>query len=193
MKNLSLSVLVEEALKGGGSVRAQELVQRVISKDSSCSEDEVLECLASLGGNGRVTFHPPRFSSFGSFFTKVHWNTDFWVVLGLVTFYVTLQILPIGFPWTLLLIPPGILLMFYFPGHGLLKIFLRNLTLSSVEQYVLEIGTSFSIVMIAGLLLNLAVAGFDLKYLIPTVAGLDLLLALTGSYTDYEKSRRRLD
>ncbi len=189
-KHFSPVQLIEEILHEERSIRAGELAERIMSKDPSCSEDEILESLESLRRDGRVTFLPPRFHSFGSFFAALHWNMDFWMVLGVVIVYALLQILPISSPWTLLLVPSGVLLIFYLPGRIFLKIFGRNYAPLFFERYILEIGISILIAMVAGLLLNFILGGFEPDKLIQAVVGLNLSLAVIGSYVDYSKLRR---
>src|SRR3972149_5769824 len=114
--------LIEEILSDKRPKTARELVQSAIARDPRHSEEEILDVIEELTRNGGVTLQPPRFKSFRSFFIKIHWNATFLMVVVLCLVYTMLYMAPIGFPWSLLRIPPGLALLFYLPGHNILRI-----------------------------------------------------------------------
>ena len=121
----------------------------------------------------------------------LHWNTSFWTVIAVSALYGILYALPLSLPWSLLRIPPGLILLFYLPGHDFLRIFLRRYPVMVVERYVLEIGVSMFIMLVLGLLLNFTLFGLLAIPVIATIIGLNFALAGLASYDDYRNMHPR--
>jgi len=93
------------------------------------------------------------------------------------------------FPWSLSEILLGVLLIFYLPGRSFLRIFLRGERVQPVERLVLEIATSIVLVMLLGLLLNFGGLGLFSATALSSLMVFNLLLALSGAYSDYSAGR----
>lgn len=177
--------LVRDVLTLSRPKTVRELLAAARSKDPGVSEKRVLEALDSLREDGGIGLSPPRFEGFGRFFSSPTWNSSFWVVLVIVAVSGLLYLLAGGFPWSLLQIVPGVLLVFYFPGHSFLKVLFSRENVQSLERIVLEIGTSIVLIFLLGLLLNFSGLGLFSAPALSSLVVLNLLMALWASYHDY--------
>ncbi len=182
--------LVEEALILAQPRTVRELLKQVHSKNVGLSEAEVLDAVESLGGAGRLLLGPPRFRTFMSFFLSPYWNTSLWLVLALATMSSLSYLSSGAFPWSLFQVLPGLLLVFYLPGHSLLHVFLDRERVQSLERMVLEIGTSIVLVMLLGLFLNFSGLGLFSAPALGSVILLNVLLALWVTFHNYYISVR---
>ncbi len=165
-----------------------ELLEICSSRDSGLSEREIFDAVGILNKEGAVTLRPRRFQSFGRFFLSSYWNTSLLIVLAASASSTLLYLIADGFPWGLFQILPGLLLVFYLPGHSLLRILLSQRTIQPLEHVVLEIATSIVIVMLLGLLLNFSGLGLFSAPALASVVVMNLLLALWVSYEDFSTS-----
>ena len=162
------------------------------SKNPSLSEKDFLEAVRILSERRSVALRAPRFESFGGFLRSPYWNTSLLAVLFLSATSSLLYFVAGGFPWSLFQIVPGLLLLFYFPGHSLLRIWLGQRTEQSIERIVLEIATSIVIVLFLGLVLNFSGLGLFSGPALASVLVMNLLVALWASYEDFSKSWLRV-
>lgn len=163
----------------------RELVKLVRARDADLSEEEVVVAVELLRSTGRLILKPRSFSDFMGFFLNLRWNLAFWGVFSIAAISMVLYALAGGFPWSLLQIVPGVLLIFYLPGHSFLKVLFSRENVLPFERIVLEIGTSIVLLFLVGLLLNFSGLGLFTAPALSSVVVLNLLLALWASHHDY--------
>jgi uncharacterized membrane protein len=159
-------------------------------KDPSVSEKRILSALDLLKDNGQIDLKPPGFRNFRYFILDSTWNIDFWIVLIVVVASSLSYLLAGGYPWVLLGIVPGVLLIFYLPGHSFLRIFLTRENVQPLERIVLEIASSIVLVFLLGLLLNFSRLGLLSAAALLSLIAFNVLLALWASYRDYSTTHR---
>lgn len=184
-------VLVKQVLAQSRPRTVEQLVEGALAKNSSVSEDKIVTAIDILKDRGMIRLQTPRFDSFHDFFLDLSWNTDFFVVLILATTSGLLYLVASVFPWRLLEIVPGALLVFYFPGHSFLKTVLTSRDVQPLERLVLEIGTSIVLIMLMGLLLNFSGLGLFSAPALSSVVLFNIVLALWASYHLYSTILRR--
>ncbi len=177
--------LVREILSQSTPRSVRQLVARIRVKNSTVSEDRILSAIDALEHDGVIDLKMPRFESFRDFFLDVSWNSDFFVVLSIAATSGLLYFVATGLPWRLLQIVPGVLLVFYLPGHSFLKIVLASRELQPLERIVLEIGTSIVLIMLMGLLLNFSGFGLLSASALASVTVFNTIMALWASYHHY--------
>lgn len=155
------------------------------SKDPSLSKEHFLEAVRLLNDEDRLSLQPPRFTSFGGFLTNPYWNTSMFVVIVVSVSEILLYFLVKGFPWSLLKIIPGVLLVFYLPGHSLLRVLLNNELEEPLERVVLEIAVSIVMVLLVGLAINFLGLGLFSAPAVASTVVLNVLLAIWASYEDF--------
>lgn len=165
-----------------------ELLEICRSKQSGLSEQEVLGNVRVLRAEGGVVLRPRRFESFGGFLLSPYWNTSLLIVLVASASSALLYFLANGLPWRLFQIVPGLLLIFYFPGHSFLRILLGRRTGQPLERIVLEIATSIVLIMLLGLLLNFSGLGLFSAPALAFIVVMNLAVALWASYEDFSTS-----
>ncbi len=165
-----------------------ELLEICRAKHSGLSEREVLEAVKVLDGEGGLVLRPRRFESFGGFLLSPYWNTSLLIVLAISVSSTLLYFIADGLPWSLLQIVPGLLLIFYLPGHSLLRILLGRRTGEPLERIVLEIAASIVIIMLLGLLLNFSGLGLFSSPALASVVVMNILVALWSSFEDFSTS-----
>jgi uncharacterized membrane protein len=166
------------------------LVESANLKDPNVSEKRILSALDLLKDKGQIDLKPPKFGSFRCFILDSSWNIDFWIVLIVVVASSLSYLLTDGYPWNLLGILPGVLLIFYLPGHSFLRIFLSRENVQPLERIVLEIGSSIVLVFLLGLLLNFSRLGLLSAAALLSLIAFNVLLALWASYRDYSTAHR---
>jgi uncharacterized membrane protein len=176
--------LVEEALVLRPRT-VRDLLNICRSRNSRISEEEILDAVRILSKDGRVVLSAPRLDNFGSFLRNPFRNTSLLVVLTVSVFSSLLYFIAGSFPWSLLQIVPGVLLLFYLPGHSLLRILLGQPGDQRLERIVFEIAASMVSIMLLGLLLNFGGLGLFSGPALGSVVFLDILLALGASYRDF--------
>jgi Protein of unknown function (DUF1616) len=165
-----------------------ELLEICRSKHSGLSEREILEAVKVLDGEGGLVLRPRRFESFGGFLLSPYWNTSLLIVLAISVSSTLLYFIADGLPWSLLQIFPGLLLIFYLPGHSLLRILLGRRTGQPLERIVLEIAASMAVIMLLGLLLNFSGLGLFSGPALASVVVMNILVALWSSFEDFSSS-----
>lgn len=163
----------------------QDLVRLVRVGNANLSEEQVVAAVEMLRSTGQLILKPRSFTNFTAFFLNLGWNLSFWVVFVNSVISSVLYVLAGGFPWSLLQIVPGVLLVFYLPGHSFLKVIFSRENVLPLERIVLEIGASIVLLFIAGLLLNFSGLGLFSAPALSSVLVLNLLLALWASHHDY--------
>jgi len=181
--------LVDQFLSKSKPGTVRQLVAYVQSADPTVSEMRILKVVDALREVGRISLNPPEFESFSRFFLDASWNINFWTVFVVATASGFLSLSANRFPWSLSEILPGVLLIFYLPGRSFLRIFLRGERVQPVERLVLEIATSIVLVMLLGLLLNFGGLGLFSATALSSLMVFNLLLALSGAYSDYSAGR----
>ncbi len=184
-KDSSAVQLVEEVLAVSRPRTVRELLTTARSKSPGILEGEILDAVNSLGEAGRLALDPPRFWTSREFFLNPYWNTSLWIVLALATASGLLYLSSPAFPWSLFEILPGLLLVFYLPGHSALRVLLSQRSAQPLERMVLEIGSSIVLILLLGLLLNFSGLGLFSAPALGSVISLNILLALGASYHDY--------
>lgn len=163
----------------------RELVDLVSARHPKLATSQIVQAVKAASQEGEIVLTPPRFASFGHFFTNIRWNSDFWPVF-LVSVAAGLSLLAIGtFPRSLLRLALILPLFFYFPGRALLKVLSRGSELTLLERTILEFGTSLVLILVIGLTLNLVGLGFLAASTVVTMILVNLILALTSSYRTY--------
>ena len=155
------------------------------TKNPETSEDEVFHALRILANEGRLSLQPPRFESFGKFLLSPYWNTNLLCVIAVSISSSALYFIAGSFPWSLFQIVPGLLLVFYFPGHSLLRILLGRHTEQAAERLVLDVAASIVAVMLLGLLLNFSGLGLFSAPALASVLVLNILVAAWAAYEDF--------
>ncbi len=194
LRRLHSGMVDREVSRGVGPVRdaltlypktVAELLAICRSRNSGLSEREVLEALEVLNGEGALVLRPRRFASFGRFLLNPYWNTSLLIVLTTSASSALLYFTTNNLPWSLFQILPGLLLLFYFPGHSVLRILLGRSTGQPLERIVLEIAASIVIVMLLGLLLNFSGLGLFSGPALASVVIMNLFVAVWASYEDF--------
>ncbi len=183
--------LVEDILAVSRPGTVRELLTTARFKRPSILEEEILDAVSSLSEAGRLALGPARFRTFGEFSLNPYWNASLWIVLALTTASGLLYLLAPAFPWILFEILPGLLLVFYLPGHSFLRVILGSRLAQPLERMVLEIGSSIVLVLLLGLFLNFSGLGLLSSPALGSVIFLNLLLAFWASYYDYSTPRLR--
>jgi len=181
--------LVDQFLSKSKPGTVRQLVAYAQSADPTVSEMRILKVVDALREVERISLNPPEFESFSRFFLDASWNSNFWTVFVVATASGFLSLSANRFPWSLSEILPGVLLIFYLPGRSFLRIFLRGERVQPVERLVLEIATSIVLVMLLGLLLNFGGLGLFSATALSSLMVFNLLLALSGAYSDYSAGR----
>ena len=163
----------------------RDLVRLVRLGDTNLSDEQVVAAVELLRSTGQLVLKPRSFSNFRAFFLSLGWNLSFWVVFINTVISSVLYVLAGGFPWSLLQIVPGVLLVFYLPGHSFLKVLFLRENVLPLERIVLEIGASIVLLFITGLLLNFSGLGLFSAPALSSVLVLNLLMALWASHHDY--------
>ncbi len=177
--------LVKEALAQSRPRTVRQLVAGIRVKNSAISEERILSAIDALERNGAIGLKTPGFKRFHDFFLDISWNSDFFVVVMVATTSGLLYLVATGFPWRLLQVIPGALLVFYLPGHSFLKVVLASRDLQSLERIVLEIGTSIVLIMLMGLLLNFSGFGLLSASALASVTIFNIVMALWASFRHY--------
>src|SRR6266571_910606 len=164
-----------------------KVVEKVLRENSGRKREEVLQCLTQLYVDGKLSLRPPRFYKFKSFFLDTAWNTNFWAVLVTCAGYAIQFWIPSQLPWSLLRLPPGLLLLFYLPGCSLLRAIVNDHYPFPVGKYILEIALSLALTMLLGLLLNFTPEALLSAKTQASIVGLNLVLAFAASLTDYRE------
>jgi hypothetical protein len=165
-----------------------DLVSMCRSRDPGLSDQEFLEAVTVLNEEGRVVLRPRRFQSFADFLLSPYWNTSLLIVLVVSAVSSLLYFVANGFPWSLFQIIPGLLLVFYLPGHSFLRILLGQRMVQPLERIVLEIATSIVMIMLLGLLLNFSGLGLFSPPALAFVVVMNVLVALWASYEDFSRT-----
>jgi hypothetical protein len=163
----------------------RELVALVRSKDPKLSEEDVIDAVESLRHTGHIALEAPDFKSFSNFFLDFRWNFAFWSFLFVSVIAGASLSVQLNLPWGLLRLPLILLLLFYFPGRGLLRLLPRRLEFSTVEKVLLEFAASLVFVLLVGLFLNFSGLGFLAGPAIGTLILGDLIITMVASYRDY--------
>ena len=162
-----------------------ELLNVCRSKNPDLSEQQLLSAVKVFNEEGKLVLSPRRFQSFGEFLVSPCWNTNLLAVLVVCAASGLLYFVAGSFPWSLLQIVPGILLVFYLPGRSLLRILLGQRVGQALERIVLEIATSIVMIMLLGLLLNFSGLGLFSTPALASVVILNVLVALWASYEEF--------
>jgi hypothetical protein len=163
----------------------RELVALVRSKDPKLSEEEVIDAVEALRHTGQIGLEAPGFKSFSSFFLDFRWNFAFWAFLLVSVIAAASLSVQLNLPWGLLRLPLILLLLFHFPGRGLLCLLPRGLEFSTVEKVLLEFAASLVFVLLVGLFLNFSGLGFFAGPAIGTIILADLIITVVASYRNY--------
>lgn len=155
------------------------------TKNPETSEEEVFNALRILADEGRLSLQPPRFESLGKFLLSPYWDTNLQCVLAVSISSSALYFIAGSFPWSLFQIVPGILLIFYFPGHSLLRILLGRHTEQALERFILDVAASIVAVILLGLLLNFSGLGLFSAPALASVLVLNIFVAAWAAYEDF--------
>ena len=187
------SSLSETVLKVAREQRPKTVrnLAKIVLNEEGLSEIQVLASIRDLAGTDRLDLLPPRFSSFTAYLVNFRWNIMLWAVVALLSVYLVVHFLFTIFPWTLFQIPPALALVFFFPGRNLLRILLRNPSLSGMERHVLGLATSIVLVLMGGLVMNFSGIGLQSGSAVVLVVTLNLLLAIAASFREYTDSHVR--
>jgi len=96
----------------------------------------------------------------------------------------SLLVVPLAFPWSLLKLS-SVILVFYLPGRGLLRILLREREPAPMERLLLEVASSMVLIMMLGLALSLSGLGIFSGTAAASVVALNLLVSVAASYREY--------
>ena len=163
----------------------RELVRLVKARYPKLTVDDIIADVRKLSTEGELVLMPPSFTSFSAFFFNLRWNSSFWVV-GLAGISATISFLATtGPPWSLFRLPMVLLILFYLPGHGFLRIISPRAEFTLLERTLLDFATSLVMIFLVGLLLNFSHLGF---FALPTISSmlfLDFALGLVASFQYY--------
>lgn len=182
-KQDKLAQMVEEVLKTSHPRTVRDLVGNVQSRDPSVSESSILQTVENLRQSDRLITAPPRFESFQKFFINHRWNIELWSIM-IVLLVASLLVVPLAFPWSLLKLS-SVILVFYLPGRGLLRILLREREPAPMERLLLEVASSMVLIMMLGLALSLSGLGIFSGTAAASVVALNLLVSVAASYREY--------
>jgi len=188
-KESNTEKLVEDVLVASRPKTVKELLTTARSKNPGTFEREILDAVKNLSEDGRLHLKPARFRTFGEFFLNPYWNLSLWIVLALSATSGLLYVSAPVFPWSLSEIPPGLLLVFYLPGHSFLRVLLGSRSTQPLERMVLEIATSIVLVMLLGLLLNFSGLGLFSAPALGSVIVLNVVLAIWATFHEYSTLR----
>lgn len=183
--------LVEEVLALSRPRTVREVLTTARSKSSGLLEEEILDAVNSLREAGRLHLVPARFRTFREFFLNPYWNASLWIVLTITAASGLLYLSGPAFPWSLFEILPGVLLVFYVPGHSFLRIVLGSRSAQPLERVILEIATSIVLVILLGLLLNFSGLGLFSAPSVGSVIFLNVALAISATFHEYSTLRDR--
>ena len=182
-KQDKLAQVVEEVLKTSHPRTVRDLVGNVQSREPSVSESSILQTVENLRQSDRLITAPPRFESFRKFFINHRWNIELWSIM-IVLLVASLLVVPLAFPWSLLKLS-SVILVFYLPGRGLLRILLREREPAPMERLLLEVASSMVLIMMLGLALSLSGLGIFSGTAAASVVALNLLVSVAASYREY--------
>ncbi len=182
-KQDKLAQMVEEVLKTSHPRTVRDLVGNVQSREPSVSESSILQTVENLRQSDRLITAPPRFESFQKFFINHRWNIELWPIM-IVLLLASLLVVPLAFPWSLLKLS-SVILVFYLPGRGLLRILLREREPAPMERLLLEVASSMVLIMMLGLALSLSGLGIFSGTAAASVVALNLLVSVAASYREY--------
>jgi len=182
-KQDKLAQMVEEVLKTSHPRTVRDLVGNVQLREPSVSESSILQTVENLRQSDRLITAPPRFESFQKFFINHRWNIELWPIM-IVLLVASLLGAPLAFPWSLLKLS-SVILVFYLPGRGLLRILLREREPVPMERLLLEVASSIVLIMMLGLALSLSGLGSFSGTAAASVVALNLLLSVAASYREY--------
>ena len=182
-KRDKLAQMVEEVLKTSHPRTVRDLVGNVQSREPSVSESSILQTVENLRQSDRLITAPPRFESFQKFFINHRWNIELWSIM-IVLLVASLLVVPLAFPWSLLKLS-SVILVFYLPGRGLLRILLREREPAPMERLLLEVASSMVLIMMLGLALSLSGLGIFSGTAAASVVALNLLVSVAASYREY--------
>ena len=163
----------------------RELVRLVKARYPKLTVDDIIADVRKLSTEGELVLLLPSFTSFSAFFFNFRWNSSFWMVMIAGTLAAISFLATTGPPWSLFRLPMVLLILFYLPGHALLRIVSPRSGFTLLERTLLDFATSVVMVFLVGLLLNFSHLGFFALPTISSMLSLDLVLALVASYQSY--------
>jgi hypothetical protein len=167
----------------------RKLVNSVHQRNPRLSQEEILEIIERLRVRNELILRPPHFNNYTSFLLNLRWNTAFWIFIlfSLITM-VSLSI-PLDPPASLLRLPFILVLFFYFPGRGILRLISQASQVSGIERILLEFAISFVFVLLTGLVLNFSGLGFFAFPAVGTIVAFGFVLTFEASYRDFEMTQ----
>jgi hypothetical protein len=183
-----------------------EQLVKLIQAETLLPQQEILNRVVQLNEKGKINFQPqsqkPACQTFRVYLLS---NRAYWywttITLTLLTMIVVFVTPEDAFPLVYLRYALGSIFVLWFPGYALIKALFPNdlpfgratsrsqemseKDLDTIERIAVSLGTSLSLVLIIGLLLNYTAWGITLTPIVLSLVPLTMMLSTTALVREY--------
>ncbi|MFQ6077123.1 MAG: DUF1616 domain-containing protein [Candidatus Bathyarchaeia archaeon] len=192
----ALKEFIVETIKREKPKNVAHLIELVIGEGKAASEEDVIESIRDLKGEGIVELEllPPEVSSFKDYLKVGGESAWFYLtILAVVSTLSSIYLLPGTYPLVVIRWILGSLFVLYLPGYVVIQsLFSSRGDLDDIERFALSIGLSLAITPLMGLLLNYTPWGIRLDPVVVSLTLFTLALAVIAVYRKYRLAPKKL-